>query len=79
MTRHSVLFLACLIASVFFAACTADLAVRKDQAETSRRIGEGYLGEGNVNAALAELLKAEKLCKGYCRAFLPSIALAELL
>ncbi len=61
MTRRSKFFLPCLIALVFSASCAADLAMHKDQGETSRRIGEGYLGEGNVSAALGELLKAEKL------------------
>ena len=61
MLRQSVLFLACFVASSVLVSCTGDLVLRKKQAETSRQIGEGYLTEGNVTAALGELLKAEKL------------------
>jgi tetratricopeptide (TPR) repeat protein len=34
---------------------------KKELADASRHLGEGYLGEGNYTAALRELLKAEKL------------------
>lgn len=41
--------------------CASDKALRKEQSSIFRDLGEGYLGEGNVTAALTEFLKAEKL------------------
>jgi tetratricopeptide (TPR) repeat protein len=41
--------------------CTADEALRKEHSQNARDLGEVYLGEGNVTAALTEFLKAEKL------------------
>ena len=61
MNRRFVLFLAFLTICLASVSCASNLAVRKDKAEVSRTIGEGYLGEGNVSEALGELLKAEKL------------------
>jgi tetratricopeptide (TPR) repeat protein len=60
MVVQLALVLACLIVSFLSVSCTGDLALRKEQAEASRRLAEGYLAEGNATAALAELLKAEK-------------------
>jgi len=40
---------------------TTDMAERERQAKASRRLGEGYLAQGNLNAALKELLRAQEL------------------
>ena len=61
MLKRSMLFLFCLFVSLFLFSCATDMAMRKNQAEASRRLGEGYLAEGNPTAALREFLKAEKL------------------
>jgi tetratricopeptide (TPR) repeat protein len=44
--------------------CTANLEVRKKQAEASRNLGEAYYLEGNYPAALGEFLKSETLYPG---------------
>ena len=44
--------------------CTANLEVRKKQAEASRNLGEAYYNQGNYTAALGEFLKAETLYTG---------------
>ncbi|MBE9581503.1 MAG: tetratricopeptide repeat protein [Proteobacteria bacterium] len=61
MNRRFVLYLAFLTICLASVSCASNLAIRKDKAEVARTIGEGYLGEGNVSAALGELLRAEKL------------------
>jgi type IV pilus assembly protein PilF len=61
MMKRSMLFLSCLFVSLSLFSCATDTAMRKNQAEASRRLGEGYLAEGNPTAALREFLKAEKL------------------
>ncbi len=61
MLKRSMLFLSCLFVSLSLFSCATDTAARKNQAEASRRLGEGYLAEGNSTAALREFLKAEKL------------------
>ncbi|MBW2020866.1 MAG: tetratricopeptide repeat protein [Deltaproteobacteria bacterium] len=61
MLKRSPWLLLCLYLSLCLVSCAAHLAERKSKAEASRRLGEGYLGEGNATAALKELLKAEKL------------------
>ncbi len=54
-------FLVCSLTALLFASCATDKAQRKEQAAASRRLGEGYLREGNPTAALKALLDAEKL------------------
>jgi len=44
-----------------FGACTANLELRKKQAEASRNLGEAYYNQENYTAALREFLKAEQL------------------
>jgi len=62
MVRMTALFLACLFASLFAVSCATNSAVmRKHKAGVYRRLGEGHLIDNNVTAALAELLKAEKI------------------
>ncbi|NVM21451.1 MAG: tetratricopeptide repeat protein [Desulfobacterales bacterium] len=61
MVKRYIVFLACLYASLVSFSCGTDSAVRKNKAETSKRLGEGYLAERNIASALAEFLKAEKL------------------
>ncbi len=61
MARQYVLFLACLVALLLSVSCARNYALRQQQAEATRRIGEGYMAEGDVTSALRELLKAEKL------------------
>jgi len=62
MVRMTALFLACLFASLFTVSCATNSAVmRKHKAGVYRRLGEGHLIDNNVTAALAELLKAEKI------------------
>ena len=61
MLKRSMLFLSCLFVSLSSFSCTTDMAALKNQSEASRRLGEGYLAEGNPTAALREFLKAEKL------------------
>ena len=60
MLKRSIL-LFCLLVSLSLFSCATDMAMHKDQAEAFRRLGEGYLAEGNSTAALREFLKAEKL------------------
>jgi len=63
MVRLSALFLACLFTSLFTVSCTTDsAAVRKQRADVYRHLGEGHLRENNPTRALAELLKAQKIC-----------------
>ncbi len=59
MKRCVVLLTCCCF--LFSVSCAANKAVRKDKAETARRLGEGYLATGNLSAALRELLRAEEL------------------
>ncbi len=61
MLKRSAALLLCLSVFLSLVSCAANLAERKNKAEASKRLGEGYLGEGNVTEALRELLKAEKL------------------
>jgi len=62
MVKISALFLACLFASLFAVSCATDsAAIRKQRADAYRRVGEGHLTNNNATAALAELLKAEKI------------------
>ncbi len=42
-------------------ACAGTQAKRKKQAQLTRALGEAYMQQGNITAALRELLKAEKL------------------
>jgi tetratricopeptide (TPR) repeat protein len=41
--------------------CATDTARLKEQAKASRQLGEGYLAEGDLTAALSQFLKAESL------------------
>ena len=50
-----------LLTLLILASCSTDNVVQKEKAQNMRNLGEGYLGEGNVTAALTEFLKAEKL------------------
>jgi tetratricopeptide (TPR) repeat protein len=50
-----------LVSLLVLTSCAPDKALRQEQSRSSRDLGEGYLGEGNVTAALTEFLKAEKL------------------
>jgi len=44
--------------------CTANLELRKKQAEDTRNLGEAYYNQGNYTAALGEFLKAKTLYTG---------------
>jgi type IV pilus assembly protein PilF len=62
MVKVLVLFWACLFTSLFTVSCATDsAATRKQKADVYRHLGEGHLRENNPTAALAELLKAEKI------------------
>jgi len=61
MNRQFTLLLALSIVCFVSVSCAPSRAIRKDQAEVSRRLGEAYLAEGNFTSALKALLKAEKL------------------
>jgi type IV pilus assembly protein PilF len=62
MVKVLVLFGACLFTSLFTVSCATDsAATRKQKADVYRHLGEGHLRENNPTAALAELLKAEKI------------------
>ena len=62
MFKISALFLACLFTSLFTCSCASDsAAIRKQKADVYRHLGEGHLRENDPTAALAELLKAEKI------------------
>jgi type IV pilus assembly protein PilF len=62
MTRNKILV--CLLAilwMVFLISCAGGQEKRKNQARTSRQLGEAYMHQGNYTESLKELLKAEKL------------------
>lgn len=62
MVRMSALFVACWVISLCQMACTTEsAAIRKQKAEAYRNLGEGHLRANSPTAALAELLKAEKI------------------
>lgn len=62
MVKIAALLLACVFIPLVTASCaTNSAAVRKQKADVYRRVGEGHLRENNATAALAELLKAEKI------------------
>jgi type IV pilus assembly protein PilF len=62
MFKISALFLACLFTSLFTVSCASDsAAIRKQKADVYKHLGEGHLRENDPTAALAELLKAEKI------------------
>jgi tetratricopeptide (TPR) repeat protein len=50
-----------LLSLLVLTSCSTDNVLQKEKAQNMRDLGEGYLGEGNVTAALTEFLKAEKL------------------
>ena len=63
MVKIAALFLACLFTLLVTVSCaTKSSAVRKQKADVYRHLGEAHFRENNATAALAELLKAEKLC-----------------
>lgn len=56
---------ACVLAGMcFVTACATSSALQRDKGRISRQLGEGYLAEGNLSAALRELLKAKALYDG---------------
>jgi len=61
MLKRSILILFYLFITLCLVSCAARLAERKGKAEASRRVGEGFLAEGDATVALKELLKAERL------------------
>lgn len=62
MVKMAALFLACLFTPLVTVSCATDsAAVRKKKADVYRHLGEAHLRENNATAALAQLLKAEKI------------------
>lgn len=59
--RRSLKWVVLLFSFLILTSCGTDNLVQKEKAQNIRDLGEGYLGEGNVTAALTEFLKAEKL------------------
>jgi tetratricopeptide (TPR) repeat protein len=59
--RRSPKWIVVLFSLLVLTSCVSDTPQRKEKAQRVRDLGEGYLGEGNVTAALTEFLKSEKL------------------
>ena len=60
--KRLVLVILCLSTLLsLFCCATTDSAKEEKDAEGVRRLGEGYLAEGNVTAALGQFLKAEEI------------------
>ena len=59
--RRSLKRVVLLLSLLVLTSCSTDNVLQKEKAQNMRDLGEGYLGEGNVTAALTEFLKAEKL------------------
>jgi len=51
----------CSCVPLLLVGCATDTARLEDQAKASRQLGEGYLAEGNLTAALSHFLAAEKI------------------
>jgi type IV pilus assembly protein PilF len=59
--KRLIALLLCWCVSAFLFGCATDSAKIQDQARVSRRLGEGYLAEGNLTAALSQFLEAQKI------------------